>query len=185
MKENLTTKKTLIIVCVLIATAIAVVCIVAITNSHVSKKDINTQIETILNSNTPEKNTADAGTLIAEIIYQNMSYEVLSVMDGKCIVSVTAPDMNALFFDVFNPDDYGTATSMEEYNANVDYVLEQISTKLSNGDFKNITKEVELPLNDNGEIEVTYEFVNAIYGGLLTVQEELLNNYMEDDSSAQ
>lgn len=184
MKEKAFMRKIPIIAVVLIAILLAVVCIVAFTNSNVSKKEVNTQIETILNSNAPQEDSTETGTLIAETIYKNMSYEVTTIKDGKCTISVTAPDMNTLFFDVFKPDNYDKATSMEQYNANVDDVLEQISTKLSNGDFKNVTKEIELPLNDNGEIEITYEFVDAIYGGLLTVQEELLTNYMEGEANA-
>lgn len=182
-KRKILVKRITIIISVLTIITLIIIGIVAILQSNTSKDEMEIQIETLLNNDISQnENTEELP--IAEIIYQNMSYEVTKVKDGTCTISVTAPNMNILFFEVFDPNSYGKATSMEEYNSNVNSVLEQISTKLSKGEFEYITNTVEVPLNEEGQIEITYELVDALYGGLLSVQEIVLNNYAEDGKNA-
>lgn len=42
-----------------------------------------------------------------------------------------------------------------------------------------VTANVAVPLNSDGEIVMTRELIDAMYGGLLTIQDELSEKYIE------
>lgn len=120
---------------------------------------------------------------VAEQIYQRMEFEVQDVTKEDCVIVVTAPDINKLFFSIFEPTDYSEPTSKEEYDATINQILQKVSDKLVKGDYSSITQKVKVPIDKNGQVKVTYELADAFYGGVLTAQQNMLNMYLEEGSN--
>lgn len=140
-------------------------------------KNIEKQLKETLNS---INNDNDNEVTIAERIYQEMSFEIIDYQESYCILSVTAPDLYSIFYSVFDSDAYKIPYDTEEYENLINKLLKEIENKLIEGDYSYITNVVEVSVNSEGEIEITYELIDALYGGLLTLQQELVNNYIED-----
>ena len=116
---------------------------------------------------------AALGVQVAELIFQNMQYEITNMTDTECTAVVTAPDMKVLFYKVSPPEQDTPAASLDEHESTVVQTLNMLAEKLQNGEFEKITTTVTLPLDENGNPQPTYELTDAMYGGLLTLTAEL------------
>lgn len=121
----------------------------------------------------------DNANNIGEFVYSKMTYEVIEATDDSCTIRVSAPSLYKVFFEAYDPSKYDPATDIEGYNAVVEEILGEILSALTNGKYEMLTTNVEVPLNSDGEIVMTRELVDAIYGGLLTIQDELAEQYIE------
>ena len=119
------------------------------------------------------------GEDIAEMIYQRAYYEVLSVNGNYCTVQVTAPDMQTIYWDAFEQataNYSGVDTYANEEMETI--LLNIIFTQLESGNYPQRQATLDLELI-NGQPALTYEFADAMYGGMLTVKDEMLAAYEE------
>ena len=65
-----------------------------------------------------------------------------------------------------------------EYEQLVSSLLDSVYARLRDGDYEMKTTEVVVQLGDGYEIEISFELVDAMYGGLLSLQDELVNSYV-------
>ncbi len=121
----------------------------------------------------------DNANQIGEFIYSNMTYQVTEVKDSSCIIRVNAPNLYDVFYTLYDADKYAPTSDIETYNSIVEEILEQIHTALNDGKYTMRSADVEVPLEEDGTIEMTRELVDAMYGGLLTLQEEITKKYIE------
>lgn len=145
-----------------------------------SVEEIEKELDSILNSSEAAEETKNTEFPIAELIYQDMSYRIVEVDDSFCKISVKAPNIHKLFLDIFDSTIYDVPSDMDEYENAVNQLLNKIYIEMSAGNYEYVTNIVEVPFNEDGEIEITYELADALYGGLLSLQQEVFNNYVQD-----
>jgi len=116
---------------------------------------------------------------IAERIYRDMTYEILSVHDSYCEISVTAPDIASIFSALVVRDVGDNSSDPDRYQNTINDLLDQLEMALTSKSYDTITTIVEVPIDSSGEIEITSELIDAFYGGLLTLQEQVLNEYIQ------
>lgn len=121
----------------------------------------------------------DNANQIGEFIYSNMTYQVTDVKDSSCTIKVNAPNLYEVFYTLYDADKYAPTSDIETYNSIVEEILTQIYTTLNDGKYNMRSVDVEVPLGENGNMEMTPELVDAMYGGLLTLQEEITKKYIE------
>ena len=121
----------------------------------------------------------DIANQIGEFVYSNMTYQVTDVKDSGCIIRVNAPNLYDVFYTLYDADKYAPTSDIEIYNSIVEEILAQIYATLNDGKYNMRSVDVEVPLGENGKMEMTRELVDAMYGGLLTLQEEITKKYIE------
>ena len=146
----------------------------------------NTDAENAISMAIPQAPSAEKapeavseGDNIAEMIYQRAYYNVTSVNGSLCTVQVTAPDMQIIYWDAFSlaTEEYSGADA--EASAEMETrLMNIIFTQLESGNYplRETTLELEIL---NGQPQFTYEFADAMYGGMLTVWQELVTAYEE------
>jgi len=121
-----------------------------------------------------------AGDNIAEMIYQRAYYDVISVDGNICTVQVVAPDMQVIYWDAFEQATVGYGGPDAEASAQMETVLMDIVyTQLESGNYPVRQTVIELEFL-GGEPRLTYEFADAMYGGMLTVYGEMMAAYEEN-----
>lgn len=123
----------------------------------------------------------DLGTEIGNELLGNVSYEIQSIQGNMANIIVHAPNINSLYKQAL--DEIGSAVpkSEEEYASLLNEVLSKVNEWLTQGRFDYLTTEIAINIQENGSIEVSYELIDALYGGLLTLQEELVAEYIGGD----
>ncbi len=176
-KQN---KKRMIIICVCIFLLLSIItCILLFSSGFSKEQKLEEQLQDILDS----AETDEDGTQVAEQIYSKTSFNIHDVTDSDCMITVTAPNIRELFFSIFNYADYSQATNFTEYEDTINKILGQLEKKLIEDKCQYITTDTKVPLDENGDLEITYELADALYGGLLTLQQELINNYIQEGSN--
>ena len=116
-----------------------------------------------------DEQPASEGRKLEEVLFGLARYEIKAVEENVCEITVTAPDMDRLI-DRMNKK----CDTAEEGTA---FLLDA----LQDGDFEFVTNIVRVELDENGKPIETYEFVDAMYGGLLSKFEELLQEVRGDE----
>lgn len=112
------------------------------------------------------------GQNVAEMIYQRASYQVTWSDGATCTVLVTAPDMKTLFEET--PTVAVDATQDPDAADREEQIfLATLADRLERGDYPILQTQLTMEM-EYGEPVLTYEFVDAMYGGMLTVWEELV-----------
>lgn len=115
------------------------------------------------------ENSSDAK--IAVLIAKNTKYKILSSDNNTYTLSITAPDMAELLYSVV--DDSAIVTDPQaEYSRIADVIIKA----LENGKFQKCESIVSLQvIMKDGEFELvpTPEFVDAKYGGMMSLLNEL------------
>lgn len=146
----------------------------------------NTEVENAILADIPDvpfagkpSESVSQGENIAEMIYQRAHYDVVSATNYDCTVLVTAPDMQVIYWDAFeqatqnyNGADAAASAEMETVLLNIIY------TQLESGNYPQRQTTLTLELV-NGHPQFTYEFADAMYGGMLTVWEQMTASYEE------
>ena len=119
------------------------------------------------------------GDAVAELIYTQATYSVLSADGSSCTLSVSAPDVAAIYYSALDETNAaGTVVGDPESGAALqDAVLASMRSALESGGFTMRTCEVVVPI-ENGQAVLTYELADALYGGLLTLCDELTAQYV-------
>ena len=180
-------KKTLIYLIIIAAVVVVGIAIASVINAideNQNKKAIQAvenQMHTLLTQSDEIAASApdDNANNIGEFVYSKMTYEVIETTDNDCTIRVSAPSLYKVFFEAYDPNKYEPTTDIEGYNAVVEEILGEILSALTKGEYEMVTANVEVPLNSDGEIVMTRELVDAMYGGLLTIQDELAEQYFE------
>lgn len=131
----------------------------------------------------PQQKIADEenlGAHIEALIYENLYYTVIEVTDSSYTVTIQAPNMILLFDELYDETQY-LNLSASEYAVATEQLLSNIEKRLINKQFEVKETILTLPL-ENGEIMITEELINALYGGLIDVARELTENYLENAS---
>ena len=120
----------------------------------------------------------DMGTKIANELIDSVSYEILSVREDEAEIVVIAPDIRALYKRILKEQGDTVPSTVEEYQNLMNEILSKVNEEMGRGNYDYLITEITVCLNDDGEIEKTYELLDAFYGGLLTLQAELVNEYI-------
>ena len=112
-------------------------------------------------SDSGEESTSPDAKIRAELS-RISSVEVVSENDESHQIEVTAPDMGALLSDL-----------AQQYDDSA-LIMEKAYEQLSSGDYQTITRTVEVPLDENSNYAITFELLDALYGGLISEAERIL-----------
>lgn len=145
------------------------------------KEKVENGMNELLSQESKQLNSDSIGTRIAKAIYQNVSFNVISVNRETATIEICSPDIYSVYMSVVQNEHDIIPESKEEYDELVSSLLETIYAEISSGNYKERTAEVIVQLCDEYEIQVSYELVDAIYGGLLSLQEELITEYTGGD----
>ena len=174
----------LIAIAAIIVVGIVVAGVIIVINENQSKKAIEAaenQMQTIL-AQSDEIAAAvpdDKANNIGEFVYSKMTYKVIEATKDSCTLRVSAPSLYQVFHNIYDPNKYETATDIESHTAIVEKIQEEILLVLTSGEYEIVTSDVVVPLSGDGKIQMTRELVDAMYGGLLTLQEEITIQYIE------
>ena len=174
----------LLIIAVIVVVGIVIAGVIIATNNNQDKKTIKAvenQLQTLLEQSDEVAASApdDNANNIGEFVYSKMTYEVLEATESSCKIRVNAPSLYKVFHKIYDPDNIDTATDIEGYNAVVEKILEQIYQSLTDGEYEMVSADVVVPLDSEGKIKMTRELVDAMYGGFLTFQDELAEQYIQ------
>ena len=125
--------------------------------------------------------TDDIGTKIANELIEGVSYEIQSIREDEAVIVVTAPNIRALYKQILKEQGDTVPSTAEEYQNLMNEILSQVDEEMRNGNYDYLITEITVYLDDDGEIEMSYELLDAFYGGLLTLQEELVGEYIGGD----
>lgn len=122
----------------------------------------------------------DSANNIGEFVYSRMTCEVISVTKDSCTLQVSAPSLYQVFHEIYDPNIYGVATDAESYNVIIEEILGDIFSTLTSGEYEMVTADVVVLLDSDGNIQMTRELIDAMYGGLLTLQDEIAKQFFEE-----
>lgn len=142
-----------------------------------SKDKVEENLESLLSQEFEPLESDTVGNVIAETVFSHASFKVNSVQDDTAVITVTAPNLYFLYMQAIAPYKDVVPEDEDEYHALVDSTLATVLSELENRNYEMITRQVTVNLNDDQEIEVSYELVDALYGGLLSLQEALVESY--------
>ncbi|MBQ3201801.1 MAG: hypothetical protein IJB22_07770 [Clostridia bacterium] len=122
------------------------------------------------------------GNSIAERIYELSSWHVTKDKKNSCTVEVTAPDMQVVidgaYLSVSRHMMGRDLSDPANYDEAVSKFIRTINTTLWNVDVRTVTTTVVLEKQD-GVPQLSYEFADALYGGLLSAAESYQQQYLE------
>ena len=175
--NHLSDKKLTIIlsVAVIIIAVVAAVVITLLRTSANREKAIYDYLDNSIKALTVEGDGNDLGSIISNEMLQKAEYKVLFLTEESCTLEVTAPDFHSIVFSLLakyesdNPDEY------EKLTINF---MNDILDAMQHGSYSTRVVQITLPVVD-GKPVITDEFVDAIYGGLLTVKDEIIEKYIE------
>lgn len=119
------------------------------------------------------------GQLIAERITDMGSVEVVRETRKRMTLDITAPDMHVVMNEACEQLKK-RAVAPEDMVQATDDVLNDIESLLQTNGVPMITRRVELE-KKGGETQYTYEYYDALYGGLLEAVRELEETYAGGD----
>ena len=118
----------------------------------------------------------DAGTDVAVLLAQKGSYRVIEERTTSCLMEIMAPDMRAVFSEAAANLQARDTVTLDTYDQEVELLLKDMAAILQREDVAYVTAQVNVELVD-GEPVLSYEFYDALYGGLFTVMEEVAAAY--------
>lgn len=169
----------LLVVLVVAIVAIAIILLINLAKNRPEEK-IKEELDSLLVAN-EYSSQDDLGALIANSLISDASYEIKSFNGDNVVVIVTAPNIYTLYKETIQEQGDTVPASMEEYEALVENVLTSVNQKLENQNYEYVVSEITITRADDAKIEISYELINALYGGLLSLQEELVNEYIGGD----
>lgn len=104
--------------------------------------------------------TTSAGSEAEAAIIDRVRYTVVKQTDNQVTLEITAPDMEAILGEA------------DKNGASVQDILDV----LKSDDLPTKTTELTVDLDENGKMTEPWEFVDAMYGGLITY----LNRYVQE-----
>lgn len=125
----------------------------------------------------------DIGSQIANDVLSNTSYKITSVQAETATVSITAPDIYTLYKQALADIGNCVPASIEEYESLTKRVLTTVQNDLKNQNYTLTTTDILVQYDNNGNIEITRELIDACYGGVLTLQEDLVNEYIGGENN--
>lgn len=173
-KTSSGSKKWLIIIIIAAAAAAVIIAAVLLTRKSPAQQ-AEESLKSQLAANGETLDTEDTGTRIAELIYRNAKWEVKSAKNGTAVISVSAPDFYALFKSLANDT---APADADEYDAFISDLESSLEKALSRGNYSRMEKEVSVPIASDGSVTMTFDLADALYGGLLSLSNELETDYM-------
>ena len=127
------------------------------------KKDAGARLESYLKTASPDTSTAtdNIGAKLEQTISNSARLKVKECNDTSVLVEITAPDIPALV-------------------AKIRGGAEEFLEALESGKYSTTVKELTLEIDENGHPTDAWAFADAMYGGLLTCMEQLVEE-MEAD----
>lgn len=125
----------------------------------------------------PEEETE--GLSVADMILSRAEIRVMEAFEDEWQVKITAPDMQSIADRIrmeiagLNVD----GTDPDEIQRVVEKLTEEIETILRSGEYDTVETFLRLKVV-NGEPIMDEEAVDALYGGLVSVYQDLLQEYM-------
>lgn len=113
---------------------------------------------------------------LADQILSMADYKVLEVRDGWATIAVISPDL-ADIFTQRQGSGSGEWSSLEEFEASVEALLDDMEEALQSEDCPMMTTEVDVELGEDGSVIPNYELADALYGGVLTMRDRLTEAY--------
>lgn len=107
-----------------------------------------------------------------ELILQKTKYKVVSTSKESCVIEVSAPDMKKIFADIMELE-LSDINNDAEFEYAKSGLMDYISARLQSGDYDVLKSTVTVPMNGK-EPEMTYELTDAMYGGFLSMFDELI-----------
>ena len=108
-------------------------------------------------------------------IIENVSYKIVRSTKDEITLRITAPDMREITKDYDIDNSLIEAGDPEALN---DALMNYLLDSLDDRNCPTVENEVTVAYNEDG-IEETYEFVDAMYGGLLSLYDENLERFLE------
>ncbi len=106
----------------------------------------------------PEEEETSPGGAAEAAIIENGSYEIVSQTDTTVTLKITAPDMSAML----------------QAAAEGELTTDNILAALDSGTTPTVTNEVTVELDETGNPVESWDFVDAMYGGLLSYLEQAM-----------
>lgn len=128
----------------------------------------------------PEMKARTASDEITELIFSRTQVQLVKY-DGKtCTLSITSPDCASLYDKILESPDELDRTDFVSAKA---YVLERFRQEPESGSIPYITMKVELEViktGDQYELVETEEYIDALYGGLITYFRDLTESIRKE-----
>lgn len=118
----------------------------------------------------------ETGNTIAQLLSEMGSYRVIEKKSDRWVMEVTAPDMRKVFAHAQEKLDARGDLPIEEYDAALEQMLDDICNELRSGKVEYVTQQVTVQVSD-GEPVLDAAFYDALYGGMLTVLTESYEAY--------
>lgn len=136
------------------------------TTAASQKKDAGARLESYLKTASPDTSTAtdNIGAKLEQTIANSARLKVKECNDTSVLVEITAPDIPAL------------VAKIRANGGGAEELLEA----LESGKYSTTVKELTLEIDENGHPTDAWAFADAMYGGLLTCMEQLVEE-MEAD----
>lgn len=141
------------------------------------KDDIKSNLDALLVVREVETEN-DVGTQIANELLDDVFYEIMSIQGNTAVVSITAPNIHDLYIRVLQEQGDIVPSNVEEYENLMESTLQKLNEELEKQNYDKQISEITVHLIEDGSIEMSYELIDALYGGLLTLQKELVDGYI-------
>lgn len=143
-------------------------------------KDLKNYIEISQNSMNEEPfNTISSE--IADIILDNTTVKLIKADKEKCTLEITSPDCGLICQRIM---DSSNNWDRSDFIASKTYFLQTLKSELESRTFEYLTSNIELEVVKNGnryEIIETEEYMDAMYGGLLSYYNELSSKLTDEE----
>lgn len=177
----------IIFVCCIIIICVAAACTSIFVSNKNREENVKIQMGKFLTvsphvypEGTETSEDTDVGSDILKTILENVEYEIKKVNSDSCTLEIISPDIYKLYLDIMKKNTIEMFNSHEEYQTAVKTRMEQLAREIENGNYEFRNSTVQVTIKD-GVIETTNEFADAIYGGLITLQEELIEKYIQEE----
>lgn len=169
--------KKMIVPAVLVLIIVSAIVLICFLFQKSPEEKVSTNLNTILAEEKELLEPEAVGTKIAERIFDNFSFEVVSANHKEATIVVSSPNIYSLYMSAIQEKNDLVPKNQEEYTELVNSLLDSVYEELSKGNYDVKVSEVTVQLNDDYNIELSYELIDAIYGGLLSLQKDLVNAY--------
>lgn len=164
-----------VVVVLFLLSAISVIAFFAFRKSHEEK--VTGNLHLLLEEEKGQLEPESVGSKIAEFVYGKVSFEVISASRKQATVIVSSPDIYTVYMATLQSKKSVVPESKEEYAELVNSLLETVYNELNNGNYNLKNYEITIELRNEHDIILSYELIDALYGGLLRLQGELINEY--------
>lgn len=141
------------------------------------KDDIKSNLDALLVVREVEVEN-DVGTQIANELLDDVIYEIKSIQGNTAVVSITAPNIHDLYIRVLQEQGDIVPSNLEEYKCLMEASLKKLKSELEKQNYTNLISKITVRISEEGSIEMSHELIDALYGGLLSLQRELVDGYI-------